>query len=122
MHTPSSVRSPKQLITLSGLNLPLFTENLNGLHALRNILTAHLGEDTVSKLSLHSLAGFPTIQISNRYFSSQEEAQEYDVQVLSEDIDPCDELDKIGRQHGLVHTQDNVVEYWEQRLQGDGTK
>ena len=65
---------------------------------------------------------FPILEASNRYFSNQQEAQGQDVMQLGKYVDPYGILAKLGEAQGVLHLQDNQVEYFERRQLGQGKK
>ncbi|KAK7019415.1 hypothetical protein VNI00_018070 [Paramarasmius palmivorus] len=105
-----SVKALQQRILLTGLNTPSFADALEGLAVMDNVLRLNVREDSVKPLA-SVVDGFTALDISNRYFTSRRFAQEDDHLPFSSDVDPNGILEGL-RGHSMVHTSDNVVEYY----------
>ncbi|KAK7019817.1 hypothetical protein VNI00_017906 [Paramarasmius palmivorus] len=112
-----SVKALQQRVLLTGLNTSTFTDALEGLAIMNNVLRLNVRDDNPKPLAV-VVDGFTALDISNRYFTSRRFAQEDEHIPFSTDIDPNGILEGL-RGHSMVHTSDNVVEYY-QRVEANG--
>lgn len=103
----------RQFVRISGLGIPQFLEALQGVQAMRDQLATQLPQSTLSAWNVNFERGFPVLEASNRFFSSQEEARTSEAVELGQHVDPMGILASIGQSHRGVHVLDNEVKYYE---------
>ena len=119
---PNRLIDLKQSITLSGVGIAQFESAVKGLLVIYQMFEAEVAR-TGNKLrpwQTRRDSDDLVLHFANRILTSRKDAGEEEAVDLESVIDPLNVLRPLLR--GEVHLQDNVVEYWEQRLQGDGTK
>lgn len=104
-------RGAKQTVSLSGMGLEVFAENVTAVLHLYQLLDGCLAQGTLQpwKPALHH--GHASLEFSNRYFSSAKEADERVSMNIGADVDPFGILS--GLNVDGVHTEDNMVGYYE---------
>ncbi|KAK7018721.1 hypothetical protein VNI00_018281 [Paramarasmius palmivorus] len=108
----------QQRILLSGFNTTTFADALQGLNHVDNILRLNVRDDSPPKSTPHKY-GYPSIEITNRYFTSKRLANEEDHIGIPLDIDPNGILEGL-RGDSLVYTADNAVQYYQRQLVNGG--
>ncbi|KAK7024526.1 hypothetical protein VNI00_016201 [Paramarasmius palmivorus] len=109
----ASAKHVQQKVVLTGLDSPTFSVAMEGLSNVERALRSHIRDDTNTPLP--EIADHNTkILISNRYFTSKRLANDEEHIGFTNEIDPKGILERF-RGDSLVHTNDNVVEYYERR-------
>ena len=114
---PNRLIDLKQSITLSGVGIAQFESAVKGLLVIYQMFEAEVAR-TGNKLrpwQTRRDSDDLVLHFANRILTSRKDAGEEEAVDLESVIDPLNILRPLLR--GEVHLQDNVVEYWEQRLQ-----
>ncbi len=101
---------------LSGLNTEAFNDVIATIYSLQTLLAAHIPSQSLSPWSPSLFQEYPSIDLSNRYFSRKRDSLEPSIP-FALGVDPQGLLSHL-LQDDLVHTSDNEVQYY-QRLAGD---
>lgn len=112
----------RQSVRLSGLGVDQFTEAMHGLLSLREILAASRPGSSFAQFQTLQERSFRVIEVGNRFFLSQEEAGDLPVEGMNAVIDPLNILQQLAEEKRGVHTDDNVVKYYERKVAGAGEK
>lgn len=96
---------------MTGLGTPLFDAAIKG---LTDVYTAFGHCVTIDKLAPCGIVdyylNYTTVQLSNRYFTSKQEALEDQV-AFSPDVDP-EGLLALAAGNRYIHTDNNIVRYY----------
>lgn len=110
---PKHLRSLRQSILVSGLGLEQFEQYTKAIMSIRQVLDGHLAAGMLQEWTPSTENGYLCLDFSNRYFSTNEEADGRSTFPLSKDLDPFGILAKAAGKG--VHTEDNTVMYFERR-------
>ena len=115
MISPDSrqIRYLRQDISITGLGLEEFQDQVNSIPDITALFTRAVREDKIQPITMiGEQEGFTTLNASNRYFTARKEAQTAKELPFHQDIDPKGNLAKlIGTQ--FVHLEENNVSYYE---------
>lgn len=110
---PSRLPFVQQKLVLSGLTSKLYTEDLGALYdvydTLVRMVPAGHSVDTWTSLPKEQLS------ISNRLFTPQGDTYEHTECALDAVMDPSGEIARLAKSLGLMHAEENKVEYLERR-------
>lgn len=113
----------RQSVRLTGLGVNPFLKAVHGLLSLHESLATHRPGSTFSKFRPLEERGCVVVEVGNRFFLSQEEAGDLPVELMNPCIDPLNILGHLRDEKRGVHTEDNVVKYYERKVvPGDGDK
>ncbi|KAK7037367.1 hypothetical protein VNI00_011117 [Paramarasmius palmivorus] len=115
-----SPRHVQQRVLLTGLDSPTFAEAMQGLARIDGVLRQAIREDHPRAL-LGETEGYTTVEIANRYFTSKKVTREEHHVNFTKEVDPKGILNDL-RGEAFVHTQDNVVEYYQRQVVNGGQK
>ena len=125
MSTPLSpnsahIRHLRQSISITGLSVTEFQEQVNIIADVEALLSRAVGEDNMQPCTIvGNLDGHSVLQASNRYFTPRKDAPNASEIPLAPDVDPYGILAKaVGST--LMHTEENVVYYYECTTSSDG--
>lgn len=105
----------KQSISISGLGTDTFNDAITSLYLLQTALTAHIPPQSLIPWAPSFFQDFPSIDISNRYFSKKKDALEAPIP-FGLDVDPHGLLAHLI-QGDLAHTSDNEVLYYQRIIE-----
>lgn len=101
-----------QAVRISGLDLEYFSKVIEAIQLISTILMHRIPSGQVNVDVVEEYAHRGSIKFSNLLFTSFNLVQRQDIVALEENVDPQGLLQrKLPRR--LVHTVDNVVQYWE---------
>ncbi|KAK7016390.1 hypothetical protein VNI00_018916 [Paramarasmius palmivorus] len=112
--------SPKhvqQRVLLTGINTPMFADAIQGLARVDGVLRQAIREEHPRTLAGET-EGYSTVEVANRYFTSKKVAREEHHVGFTKEVDPKGILDDL-RGEAFVHTEDNVVEYYQRQVVND---
>ncbi|KAI0083167.1 hypothetical protein BDY19DRAFT_861843, partial [Irpex rosettiformis] len=104
----------KQSLVLTGLGEKHFDNAVKAILELHSRFASHLPADSLQSWSPAKDEDMLCLELSNRYFTPDYLAEEYDIVSVDETIDPLGILQAKGA--GGKHTEDNVVLYYERIL------
>ena len=111
----------RQYVTLSGLGTEEFTQAVHGMGVIYQYFNSHVSKQGGTlrpwNPAQDCYGGTPALTFSNHYLTSIRDADEETHVDLGEVVDPLNVLRPLVKRE--VHTQDNVVEYWQQSTKGD---
>ena len=114
MLSPSSkhVRFMKQGVTITGLGIDEFKNQLDMIPDVTALFTRAINEDKIQPNTIiGELDELPTLNASNRYFTPKKDALDTKPLAFHKDVDPFGNLTRLL---GLdrVHIEENVVSYY----------
>ncbi|PBK84469.1 hypothetical protein ARMGADRAFT_1088476 [Armillaria gallica] len=110
----------RQSVSITGLGTNPFNNAMEAIASVYATFIRQLGQDQLVPIQFMSTyKEFPSIDISNRYFSRRDQTPSEAEIEFGEIVDP---LDILGKLHGQVycHSVDNSVAYYEHRAATDG--
>jgi hypothetical protein len=102
----------EQSIHLTGLNSSLFEEHIGKIQEIEEIFARSLPDDSLEPWTCHNIDGYESIGLANRYFTNQRYQDTDSTIAFSHEVDPLGIL-KNASKSGLVHSDDNEVQYIE---------
>jgi hypothetical protein len=114
----TTARTLQQRVTLSGLGTASFQTMSEGIVRLNGYLRSRLREDQTPAVVKY-YRDHPAFEFSNRYFTSARFAEGLQVLPISKDVDPDGYLENM-KGDNMVHTTDNLVEYYERTVNKTG--
>lgn len=105
---------------MSGLGSAEFENTLHGVFALQSVIESVLDKSSVGQRKLDLENGFGALEASSRFFTKEEDVSDGERMEFSDEVDPHNLLLEVGTNDRLVHTQENVVQYFERRTDDDG--
>ena len=114
MLSPSSkhVRFMKQGVTITGLGIDEFKNQLDMILDVTALFTRAINEDKIqSNTIIGELNELPTLNASNQYFTPKKDALDTKLLAFHKDVDPFGNLTRLL---GLdrVHIEENIVSYY----------
>ena len=106
---------------LTGLSSPKFNDAILSVRAIEDIFRQQAADGSMDTWVPSAFQGHPSIDVGNRYFTPRQHALQDRPISFSPAIDP-DNILSEGMGEEFVHTEDNVVEYYEAHKEGRGTK
>ncbi|KAK7054464.1 hypothetical protein VNI00_003662 [Paramarasmius palmivorus] len=114
----TTARNIQQRVVITGLDQPTFLSAIEGLNRVNMFLRRHIREDTLPEI--HSNAGdHYTIEVTNRYFTSQRFAANETHVPFPESVDPKGHLERL-KTATFIHTTENDVSYYERTVSDNG--
>ena len=92
------------------------------MHAIEDIFQQQAGIGNMEAWYPSSFQGHPSVDVSNRYFTPSQHAIQEPRISFSPAIDPDNILAQAMGEEEFVHTEDNIVEYYEAHKEGGRTK
>ena len=102
----------RQSVTITGLGNESFKTAINNIRSIETAFGRQFKEDTLVGWTTSTFQNNDAIDMSNRYFVSRLHAPDAQGEELGPAIDPAEKLKMLASQ-GLVHTLDNMVDYFE---------
>jgi hypothetical protein len=96
---------------LTGLDVPAFNVSVESLLEIHGMFSRTFSEDAMEPLSPDSFLGYPCINISNHYFTSQQDDPFSTSIPFDEETDPKRVLANLANEHWF-HGADNEVVYY----------
>ena len=117
--TPRHIASARQSLSITGLGTETFRKVISTIHVLDHLMCQTLSPNSAHPWVPSQFDEFPSIEISNRYFTRRSEILADDIASFSCDIDPTGIL---ARRAGdtFTHAVDNVVVYYDRVGEGYG--
>ena len=97
---------------ITGAGLPRFNDAVLALRTIESVFSREFREDQLETYQSSTHHNYPSIEASNRYFSTRKDIPSNDFLHLPTTIDPRGYLKELQYQD-LIYTADNVVEYYE---------
>ena len=111
----------RQYVALSGLNLDSFNKSLEAFAKVHHSFGDLLPADKLESLPTISIDGFAALRCHTRYFTSRRNCPSRFVeQPFGPGVDPNGDLEEI-KGDTYVHTEDNVVQYLEEKKGDEGS-
>ena len=111
----------RQFVTLSGLGAEQFALAVHGMGVIYQYFDSYVTKKGGTLRpwgpAQDPYGGKAALTLSNRYLTSLRDADGEKYVDLAEVVDPFNVLRPLVK--GEVHTQDNVVEYWQQQTRGE---
>jgi hypothetical protein len=111
----------RQSMMLTGLSSPKFNDAIQSIHAIEDIFRRQVAEGNMELWVPSAFQGHPSIDVGNRYFTPRQHALQDRHISFSPAIDPDNILSEAMGEE-FVHTEDNVVEYYEAHREAGRTK
>ena len=100
----------RQSVTITGLNVPNFTKAIENLVAIQNMFARHVKNEDLDLWQPTTYNKYPSIELTNRYFTYRIDDPHSPSIPLGPDIDPTGRLAALAGGN-LFHGEDNVVLY-----------
>jgi len=113
------IRHLRQGVSITGLGLEDFQNQLNMIPDIAALFTRAVSEDKIQPNTIiGDLEDFSTLNASNRYFTPRKDAQMAKELTFHQDVDPYGHLTRLlGSAH--MHIEENTVSYYERVCSGD---
>ncbi|KAK7039287.1 hypothetical protein VNI00_010192 [Paramarasmius palmivorus] len=111
-------RNVQQRVVITGLDQPTFIQAIEGLNRINAFLRRQIREETIPDIHI-STGEHHTIEVSNRYFTSQRFAGNEAHVTFPQTVDPKGHLERL-KSSTYVHTTENDVAYYERIVDGNG--
>jgi len=105
---------------LTGLSSPMFDETIASVCAIQDMFRRDAADGTMEEWAPSVFQEHLSIDVGNRYFTPRQYALQDRQIAFSASIDPDNILSEAMDQ--FVHVEDNHVEYYEARKEGEVTK
>ncbi|KAK0481168.1 hypothetical protein EDD18DRAFT_1113019 [Armillaria luteobubalina] len=116
---PPVVRTPS--ITITGLGCASFDNAIATLQEIKLTAESEFKHGMLDKWTPSTYRGFPMFTLSNRYFQTVKEGAQHEAVPFSNDVDPVGILQWLGKTD-VVHTEDNVVQYFKANTDDEGKR
>lgn len=115
--SPARYRYVRQSVKLSGAGTQAFSEGKRSIEQMHEMLDRYFEEN-----SLEAIGGeADTIELANRYLTPKKDAPQAQHIGFDKRVDPKGVLEDMAREgEGFVHTEDNVVGYWQRKTDAEG--
>lgn len=102
----------RQSVQLTGLDTSMFNTAVHNIRTLFAEFSRHFQEGDLHVWNPDTFMTHPALNIYNRYFYTTKECPNQAAIALGDTIDPNHTLAALGLASGLIHTDDNQVEYF----------
>ena len=105
----------RQCISLTGLGTPTFEAAVEGILDIYSLFSSHVPRNRLKPSTCCDTYGeFTSVETSNRYFTSIKDSGPMVEHIaFSNEIDPHGILANLATNSNYIHSDDNVVEYYE---------
>lgn len=110
---PKTIIRAKQRVCLGGLDLPQFATYISAIQAIWQVFASNLPERALQMWQPQWSHGFIGLDASSRYFVSASGAETAAQSPLGASIDPLGLLQRAASTRHLVHTDKNIVKFYE---------
>ncbi|KAK0505440.1 hypothetical protein EDD18DRAFT_1046825, partial [Armillaria luteobubalina] len=108
-----------QSITMTGLGCASFNNAIATLQEMKLTAEREFKHGILDKWTPSTYRGFPAFTLSNRYFQTAKEGAQHEAIPFSDDVNPVGILQHLGKMD-VVHTKDNVVQYFKAHTDDEG--
>jgi hypothetical protein len=102
----------RQSVSITGVDEPLFIKAIDNLLAMQNTFARNIDENCIDSWQPSSYAGYQSIDIGNRYFTSRRDDPQGTPISFTHGVDPQGKLSALAGSE-LFHGEDNDVCYFE---------
>ena len=110
----------RQYIALTGLNLDLFDDALEGLARVHRFFEDSLPPNSIESFQLPTIEGSSVLASHTRYFTPRRNSLSLILENFGPGVDPNGVLEYL-KGSNFVHTEDNVVQYLGEKESKNGT-
>ncbi|KAF8874592.1 hypothetical protein BD779DRAFT_1408722, partial [Infundibulicybe gibba] len=118
----SRYRFLKQGITITGLGSPTFERALNGARQLFGLFDCHFAEGKLEPWGMGTHEDYTALEFGNRYFTLKKDAPGMVEVPFGPGVDSHGILKDMAKKGGYIHGEENVVVYFQQHTDKDGTR
>lgn len=108
-------------LTMTGIGCESFDNAIATIPEIKLIAEREFKYGSLEKWTAATYQGFPTFNISNRYFRPAKEGSQHEAIEFSKDVDPVGILQHLGK-NNVVHTEDNEVQYFKSLVDDEGKR
>lgn len=120
---PTRYRFIRQSVALEGMDSALFQEAIASIGHLHELYDRCFEEKQLERWSNQRTNGEEMLEASNRYLTPKKDAPTSLSVPFGRNTDPKGILeDMLEDGEGFVHTEDNIVEYFQQKTDANNTR
>jgi hypothetical protein len=116
---PEKCRFLRQGLALTGLGSATFAEAIQAAHEIYGQFDRQFVEGKLEGWSANSYSGLVGLDLSNRYFTPQKDAQDMEHIPFANAVDPYGILEGMTKL-GYVHGEENEVRYYNLEADSNG--
>jgi hypothetical protein len=116
---PGRFKYLRQAITLTGLGSPSFDDAVASAQEIYLLFQRQFPEGKLQNWSSSTFRDYPTLELSNRYFTPKKDALNMEHLPFHKTVDPHGILEAMARE-GYKHTEENAVSYYARRIDDKG--
>jgi hypothetical protein len=106
---------------LTGLGSPSFQWAITSINEIYGIFQRQLPESKLQNWSPGTFRDYPTLELSNRYFTPKKDAPNLEHIPFHKNVDPHGILEAMAHE-GYKHTEENAVSYYARRVDEKGVE